>query len=32
MKSIFSRPASEYLAVALSLFAVVSFLTLWFTR
>lgn len=32
MKSIFARPASEYLAVALSLFAVVSFLTLWFTR
>lgn len=32
MKSIFPRPASEYLAVALSLFAVVSFLTLWFTR
>lgn len=32
MKSIFARPASEYLAVALSLFAVVSFLAIWFAR
>lgn len=32
MKSIFSRPTNEYFSVALSLFAVVSFLMLWFTR
>jgi hypothetical protein len=32
MKSMFVRPASEYLAIAVSLFAVVSFLTIWFTR
>lgn len=32
MKSMFVHPASEYLAIAVSLFAVVSFLTIWFTR
>lgn len=32
MKSMFDRPASEYLAIAVSLFAVVSFLTIWFTH
>ncbi len=31
MKSMMSRPFSEYLAVAVSVFAVVSFVTVWFS-
>ncbi|ADU71915.1 hypothetical protein Pat9b_5759 (plasmid) [Pantoea sp. At-9b] len=32
MKSMFTRPASEYAAVLLSVFSVVSFLLIWFTH
>jgi hypothetical protein len=31
MKSIFSRPASEYAAVILSAVSIVSFLIIWFS-
>lgn len=32
MKSMFIRPASEYAAVSLAVFSVVSFLVIWFTH